>query len=94
MSAPCTVQGPIPGIAVSSAMSSSSGKLLKMLGSSRPSDSRSARSRSVLIFRHESPASRSLTGSIPSSSAGEGRWPSKSISMRARVRRVAGTESC
>lgn len=58
MRAPCTVQGPIPGIAVSCAMSSSSGSLLKTSGSSRPSDSRPARSRSVLIFRHESLASR------------------------------------
>jgi hypothetical protein len=40
-------------------MSSSYGSLLKTSGFSRPSDSRSARSRSVLIFRHESPASRS-----------------------------------
>ena len=72
MRAPCTVQGPIPGIAVSSAMSSSSGRLLSTSGSSRPSDSRSARSRSVPIFRHESPASRSLSGSTPSNSAGEG----------------------
>ncbi len=37
MRAPCTVQGPIPGIAVSSAMSSSSGSLLKTSGFSRPS---------------------------------------------------------
>ena len=72
MRAPCTVQGPIPEIAVSSAMSSSSGSPPSASGFSRPSDSRPARSRSVLIFRHDSPASRSLPGSSASSSAGEG----------------------
>ena len=67
MRAPCTVQGPIPGIAVSSAMNSSSGSLLKTSGFSRPFDSRPARSRSV-------------PGSTASSSAGEGRWPPNSAS--------------
>lgn len=80
MRAPCTVQGPIPGIAVSSAMNSSSGSLLKTSGFSRPFDSRPARSRSVLVFRHDSPASRSVPGSTASSSAGEGRWPPNSAS--------------
>jgi hypothetical protein len=36
--APCTVQGPIPGTAVSSAMSSSSGSALKTSGFSLPSE--------------------------------------------------------
>src|SRR2546430_445374 len=40
MRAPCTVHGPIPGMAVSSAMSSSSGRRLSTSGSRRPSDSR------------------------------------------------------
>ena len=61
---------------------------------SRPSDSRSARSRSVPIFRHDRPAWRRLTGSTASSSAGDGRWPPNRVSMRARVRRVAATDSC
>ena len=47
------------------------------LGSSRPSDRRSARSRSVLIFRQDSPASRKLAGSVPSTSAADGRRPPK-----------------
>lgn len=39
----CTVQGPMPGMAVSSAISSSSGSLLKASWFSRSSGSRSAR---------------------------------------------------
>ncbi len=38
MRAPCTVQGPMPGMTVSSAMSSSSGSLLKTSWFSLPSD--------------------------------------------------------
>ena len=80
-------------IAVSSAMSSSSGRLLSTSWLSLPSDSRAARSRSVLIFRHDSPASRSLAGSVSSSSSGDGRRPPNKAWIRPRVRRVAGTDS-
>ena len=45
MSAPCAVHGPIPGTSVSAAISSSSAAVASTSGSSRPSDSRSARSR-------------------------------------------------
>src|SRR5437588_4375894 len=68
-SAPCAVHGPIPETAVSAAMNSSSESPLNTSTSSRPSDSLSARSRSVPIFRQESPACRRLPGSAASSSA-------------------------
>ena len=92
--APCTVHGPIPGMAVSSARARRRAGRSGRPGPAGRRTCRSARSRSVLIFRHDSPASRSLPGSTPSSSAGEGRWPPNRSSMRARVRRVAGTDSC
>ena len=44
--APCTVQGPIPGTAGSSALSSSSGSALKTSGFSLPSENRPGQSAS------------------------------------------------
>ena len=61
-SAPRAVHGPIPQRAVNDAMKSSSGSVLNVFTSSRPSKSISARSRSVPIFRHERPAWRNLFG--------------------------------
>ena len=81
-------------MAVSSVISSSSGRWLRTSVFSLPSDIRAARSRSVLTFRHESPAARSWSGSTLSSSAGSGRCPPNMAWMRARVRRVAATDSC
>src|SRR6266581_3046189 len=50
--------------------------------------------RKVARQDHVFPAERSLPESTPSSSVGEGRWPPNRTAIRARVRRVAGTESC
>ena len=73
--APCTVHGPIPGIVVSSAMSASSGSSLRASWFRRPSVSRSARSRSVPIFRHDSP--------VPEHPAGEGHCGEDQVHVQA-----------
>jgi hypothetical protein len=85
---------PDPEMAVSAAMMSSSGMPRRASRSSWPSATRLARSRSVAIFRQDSPAVRSSPGSTASSSPAAGRLPPKSAWMRAMIRRVAFTDSC
>ena len=58
------------GPSCSAAMTSSSGSLLKVWGSNRPSAKRSASSRRVATFRHDRPAWRRLSGGTSTASTG------------------------
>ena len=91
---PRAVHSPIPCTSVSVASTSSSVMRESASSLKRPSTNRSASARNVTPFRVEKPLSRSTWGSAASSSAGDGRCPSKRSWRCEMIARVELTDNC